>query len=183
MSKILVTGVCESPMCTIRGSWTAAAALFVYMFGFSLAYLSLDAGIGALILFGMVQITMFAGGLVSGERPPARRWIGGAVAAAGLAWLLWPGAGVTLSLPHAGFMVLAGIGWGVYSLIGRGAADPLRATASNFLRAAPFGVALALVLSLDQIAGASARGVGLAVLSGTRFSRRLPGSPGATSAR
>ncbi|WP_050928259.1 DMT family transporter [Aestuariivita boseongensis] len=147
------------------GDWRAAAALFVYIFGFSFAYIALDAGLGALILFGMVQITMFAGALWGGERPPVQRWVGAVLAFGGLAWLLWPGAGIAVSILHGAFMVAAGIGWGIYSLIGRGATDPLRATAANFLFAAPFGIALALIL----FAGAGALstwGILLAILSG-----------------
>ena len=148
-----------------NGDWRAAAALFVYIFGFSFAYIALDAGLGALILFGMVQITMFAGALWGGERPPAQRWIGAVLAFAGLAWLLWPGAGIAVSVLHGAFMVAAGIGWGIYSLIGRGATDPLRATAANFLFAAPFGIALALILFAGA-GGLSMRGIILAILSG-----------------
>lgn len=110
--------------------------LLVYFFGFSYAYDALDAGLGALVLFGLVQITMFAGGLIAGDRPPARRWIGAMLALGGLGWLLWPGGAVAVSLPHAAAMALAGIGWGVYSLIGRGARDALQDTAANFVIAA-----------------------------------------------
>lgn len=149
-----------------HGSWRAAAALFTYIFGFSFAYLTLDAGIGALILFGMVQITMFVGGLQGGERPPLQRWLGALAAFAGLIWLLWPGGSLQLSLLHAGFMVAAGVGWGIYSLLGRGASDPLRATAANFALAAPFACALALTFAGDQLGATSARGVVLAVVSG-----------------
>lgn len=143
-----------------------ATALFVYIFGFSFAYIALDAGLGALILFGMVQITMFAGALFGGERPPAQRWFGALLAFGGLAWLLWPGAGVDVSPLHAAFMTCAGIGWGIYSLLGRGVSDPLRATAGNFLFAAPFGIALALWMSFDTLGEISVRGYALAILSG-----------------
>ena len=146
--------------------WRAAGALFLYIFGFSFAYLSLDAGVGALILFGMVQMTMFAGGLRAGEQPPARRWVGAGTAFGGLVWLMWPGGGAVVSPVHAGFMIAAGIGWGLYSLIGRGASDPLAATAANFVLATPLGLALA-VPSLVFFGGAlSAWGVVLACLSG-----------------
>ena len=65
-------------------------------------------------------------------------------------------------------MAAAGVAWGAYSIIGRRAADPLAATAGNFLRAVPMALALAL-------AAASARpppGLGLvyAVLSGAAAS-------------
>lgn len=139
-------------------------ALAVYMLGFSFAYLSLDAGIGALILFGAVQITMFAGAVTAGEPVPRRRWLGAGVAFAGLIWLLWPaGAGAPPPI-GAALMAAAGIGWGLYSLNGRGAADPQAETAANFLLAAP--VAVLLWLLVPDAEGPRITGVGLAVLSG-----------------
>ncbi|WP_375257712.1 DMT family transporter [Citreimonas sp.] len=147
------------------GRVPGVAGLFVYIFGFSFAYQALDAGLGALILFGCVQITMFAGALVQGERPPALRWAGAAVALCGLAWLLWPGAGVSVSLPHAFAMVAAGAGWGVYSLAGRASTDPLAATMANFLLAAPAGLVLAGALP-GAFEPATPLGLGLAVVSG-----------------
>lgn len=145
--------------------WAATAALLVYIFGFSWAYLSLDAGLGALVLFGVVQMTMFAGALAENETVPKGRWIGAIVAFAGLAWLLWPSgnvAHVTLSAPHTGAMILAGVGWGVYSLIGRREADPLVATASNFLLAAGVflvigGAAMFVSGGLSDMSGAVGR--------------------------
>lgn len=146
---------------------TGVVALLLYIYGFSLAYEALDAGLGALILFGTVQITMFAGGLVQGEAMPARRWIGAALALAGLAWLLWPAGGAQASLLHGAFMAAAGLGWGLYSLAGRKAEDALQATAANFLFAAPLGLALGLALPIGPAAMAMAwPGVALAVLSG-----------------
>lgn len=115
-------------------------SLLVYMYGFSLAYTALDAGLGALILFGMVQITMFAAALLTREALPALRWIGAGLALAGLAWLMWPGAGTAVSPWHGALMALAGIGWGVYSLAGRKSKDALQATAANFTLAAPVGL-------------------------------------------
>lgn len=136
--------------------------LLVYLFGFSFAYLSLEAGTGALILFGAVQVTMFAGALRSGEAIPTLRWAGAALAMAGLFVLAAPGREAVPFGPLA-LMALAGAGWGVYSLAGRRARDPLRATALNFLLATPLGL---LVLWQAGIEGTDWRGVGLAVLSG-----------------
>lgn len=145
------------------GSWLAAAMLFAYVACFSVAYRSLAAGAGALILFGAVQLTMFAAGLRQGERFAARAWLGLGVAVAGLAFLLLPGASAP---PAQGalLMALAGVAWGVYSLRGRGVADPLAATAANFLRAAPLGI----LLCLPFLAGlhATVEGVLLALASG-----------------
>ena len=129
------------------------AALLLYIFGFSLAYRGLDAGAGALILFGMVQITMFGGALAAGERVPLNRWAGAALAFFGLTWLLWPGAEQTMPALAALAMAAGGIGWGIYSLAGRHEADPLQGTAMNFLLAAPLGLLLILV-GLALVTGA-----------------------------
>lgn len=147
------------------GRLAGVAGLTVYLFGFSLAYVALDAGAGALILFGAVQITMFAGALVSGDAVPRLRWAGAGLAFAGLAMLLWPGIGAPLSLPHAGLMAMAGVGWGLYSLAGRRAADPLAGTAANFVLSVPLGLAAGLTFGMMP-AGTTGLGVGLAVVSG-----------------
>lgn len=147
-------------------SWPAAA-LLVYAIGFSLAYVAMDAGAGALILFAGVQVTMFAGGLVAGERVPPRRWAGAGMALAGLAWLLWPGPAAAVPLWAAGSMLVAAVAWGLFSLGGRGSRDPLRGTAAVFLWAAPVAIAAALLL---PGAGVTARGATLAVISGALFS-------------
>lgn len=144
------------------GRATGALSLLTYMVGFSFAYVALNAGVGALILFGGVQVTMFAGAVLGGERPALARWIGAGVAFGGLVWLLWPGAvGAPPFLP-ALLMTVAALGWGVYSLHGRGAADPLAETGANFLCAAPLALAVWVILP-DVM---SARGAVLAVISG-----------------
>lgn len=140
-------------------------SLLVYLFGFSLAYLALPSGVGALLLFGMVQITMFAGALMRGDAIPAPRWIGTAVAFAGLCWMLWPQPDVETPFVAMGFMLLAGVGWGIYSLVGQGAVDAMQSTAMNFLLAVPVGL-LALVLLPVNWSGITPYGTGLAILSG-----------------
>lgn len=146
------------------GRVVGTLSLLVYLFGFSFAYLALDAGAGALILFGMVQVTMFAGALVAREHVPARRWIGSAVAFLGLVYLLSPGSGVGETPVAAGLMAAAGIGWGLYSLSGRGTQDPLAATAWNFILAVP--VALVALAAFAGARVVTAPGLLLAVLSG-----------------
>jgi drug/metabolite transporter (DMT)-like permease len=145
------------------GSWSSAAALFAYAAAFSFAYLRIGAGVGALLLFGAVQATMLAWALRRGERLRGREWAGLVAAVAGLVALVRPG----LSAPDpagAALMIAAGIGWGVYSLRGRGARRPLAATASNFARAVP--LALALSLAAMGSMHVSPRGALLAVASG-----------------
>ncbi len=147
----------------LQGRLPGVLGLSTYLLGFSLAYQSLDAGAGALILFGFVQLTMFAGALLHRESVPATRWLGAAIAFGGLALILWPGAKAVTSLPHAGLMVAAGIGWGIYSLAGRGQLDALAATAANFLGAAPLIAGLWLLMGTHT---AHPLGIALATLSG-----------------
>jgi drug/metabolite transporter (DMT)-like permease len=148
---------------TAPADWRAAAMLFAYVAAFSFAYLTLPAGTGALILFGAVQLTMFAVGLARGERFAPRGWAGLALALAGFIVLVLPGVAAP---PPVGstLMAVAGAAWGAYSLRGRGVPDPLAATASNFLRAMP----LALLLGLAFIgrAHADVDGILLAIASG-----------------
>lgn len=147
----------------LHGSVTGVCGLLVYLFGFSLAYGRLDAGTGALLLFGTVQVVMFAAAWRAGEALPARRGAGAALALAGLAMLLAPaGQGGALAF---GAMVAAGAGWGAYSLAGRKAGDALAATAGNFVFALPVGVLVAWAAGAD-LGAASAGGLALAVLSG-----------------
>lgn len=141
--------------------------LSTYLIGFSLAYLAMDAGLGALILFGGVQVTMFAGALVLGERPPARRWFGAGLALVGLVWLVWPGAGATAPLWAVGAMAAAALGWGIYSLIGRGSADPLGDTGAAFVWATVLGFVAVLVhTGGSMVNDATWAGMALAAISG-----------------
>lgn len=145
------------------GDWRSAAVLFVYMAFFSFAYLSLSAGTGALILFGAVQLTMFAAGLRHGEQFPLLSWIGFTLAVVGLVLLVLPG----ISAPDpmgAVLMAVAGVAWGYYSLIGRRVTDPLEATASNFIYSVPLVIALSVVF-LGQFK-ADGRGLAFAAASG-----------------
>lgn len=128
----------------IAGNWLSALALFVYGAGFSFAYTNLSAGTGALLLFGAVQTTMIGYGLWRGERLSNTQWLGLALALAGLIGLMLPGLAAPPLLASI-LMLAAGIAWGAYSLRGKGASDPILVTTGNFLRAAPFAVALSLI--------------------------------------
>lgn len=143
--------------------WRHAAMLFAYMVFFSFAYLSLSAGTGALILFGAVQLTMFVGALRNREYVPLLSWAGLAMAVFGLVYLVSPG----LTAPDplgALLMTIAGIAWGFYSLLGRGVADPLEATAKSFMYAVP--PALIVSLLFIESLHISASGLMLALASG-----------------
>jgi len=157
----------------VGGTWLSALALFAYAAAFSFAYVSLPAGTGALLLFGAVQATMIGYGLWRGERLAPLQVAGLALASTGLVGLVLPG--VSAPPLHGSILMIgAGIAWGVYSLRGKGAGDPLRATAGNFVRALPFacalGIAALAMFSIDRggiacaiASGALTSGVGYAI--------------------
>ncbi|HSO83666.1 DMT family transporter [Thiocapsa sp.] len=145
------------------GNWPSAFALFGYAALFSFAYLSLTAATGALLLFGAVQVTMIALGLRGGERLDGIQIVGVALAFGGLVGLLMPG----LSAPPlvgALMMIGAGMAWGVYSVRGKGAGDPIRVTAGNFLLTVPITALLSLLMITEV--SPDAVGIGYAVASG-----------------
>jgi drug/metabolite transporter (DMT)-like permease len=163
----LVVSVSGEKLSTLKGhgSWRAAAALFGYAAAFSFAYLSLDAGTGALILFAAVQITMIGVGMLRGERPLPSEWIGLVMALGGLAYLVSPG----LAAPPfvgAALMAVSGMAWGFYSLAAKGARSPVAATASNFTRAAPMAIAVLVGVWMIDQPRASWLGLELAIISG-----------------
>ena len=145
------------------GNWISALALFAYAAAFSFAYNTLSAGTGALLLFGAVQATMILWGFGKGERLDPIQIAGLVVAVAGLVLLVLPG----LSAPPligSILMLSAGVAWGVYSLRGKTAGDPIAATSGNFLRAVPFAALVSVIMlpkmHLDSL------GVIYAVISG-----------------
>ena len=146
-----------------KGSWSGAVALFVYALGFSYAYVSLETGTGALILFGVVQFTIIAIELSRGKRFSAIESLGAVIAFSGFVYLVLP----TLSTPSfvgAIQMAAAGMAWGVYTLIGKGSTRPLKDTTYNFVRAVPMALVwFAFALPEWRL---SLSGVGFAVLSG-----------------
>lgn len=158
---------------TRAGSMRSALILFSYAVTFSFAYVGLEAGTGALLLFGAAQATMIGYGLWSGERMSPMQLAGFAAAFSGLVFLVTPGS-TAPSSTHAGLMLLSGIAWGAYSLQGRGKGDSIRVNAGSFIRALPLAAllgALSLpVMSLDPLgtwyaalSGALTSGVGYVV--------------------
>jgi len=151
----------------MKGSGVAGPlALFAYAAPFSFAYLRIGAAVGALILFGVVQLTMIGYGIARGERPTATMWLGLVLAAAGLALLTVPS--VTRPDPLGVLlMAVAGVAWAVYTLVGRGTSNPLAANARSFLWSAPLAIALVVYVMLSRRdAPPSGQGIALALVSG-----------------
>jgi drug/metabolite transporter (DMT)-like permease len=170
----LVSGAAVlSPLAAIRtggwtagGNWASAVALAVYAVAFSYAYVSLDAGVGALLLFGAVQATMIVAAVSGGESTSRREWAGLAAALTGLLYLVLPG----LSAPPlfgAALMLAAGAAWGAYTLLGRRGAAPVLATAGNFARSSPLVLAVSAGVALGGgTPRATPVGIALALASG-----------------
>ena len=149
----------------IGGSWRSGFALFCYALLFSLAYVSLTTGTGALLLFGSVQVTMIGVASARGQTPTRAQWVGLFIAVAGLVYLLLPGI-TSPDVTGAVLMCGAGVSWGYYSIQGRGAPAPASMTAGNFLRAIPpCAIAIATYLSFTQ-AQMQLEGILLALASG-----------------
>jgi drug/metabolite transporter (DMT)-like permease len=151
-------------------SLPSAIALLGYLIFFSFAYARLDAGSGALILIGAVQITMFGSAFLEGEQFLFSQWVGLGLALCGFVYLVLPG----VSAPDpfgAVLMALSGISWGCFSVLGRNQGDPIEANAANLLVCLlpavivnllignPFGAALSGLL-LAALSGAVATGFG-----------------------
>lgn len=122
-----------SPIITDKGSWLSSISLVVYALCFSLAYVDLDTGTGALILFAAVQLTMIGWGIYQKERLSLVQWLALACALLGFVYLMLPSV-VVPSLMGALTMALSGIAWGIYSIRGKACVSPLTATGFNFVR-------------------------------------------------
>ncbi|MFL6373415.1 MAG: DMT family transporter [Pyrinomonadaceae bacterium] len=156
-----------------KGSWLSALWLAAYAICFSLAYLGVTAGTGALILFGSVQLTMLAVSIARGERPPLIEWLGILVAVTGLVYLVLPGLAAP-PLNSSILMAIAGASWGLYTLRGKKSTDPLGDTTGNFLRTLVIVPVLAIIFwsslhltpqgtLLAILSGAIASGIGYSV--------------------
>lgn len=144
-------------------SWGPALSLSAYMVLFAFAYVQLQTGPGALLLFGAVQATMIAIAVWRGERGSALQWVGWGLVASGFLALLLPGA-TAPELPPALLMIGAGVAWGFYTLAGQGQDDSLGMTGLHFQRAL-LPVGLLFVAALPSLV-LSASGVGLVIVSG-----------------
>ena len=147
----------------LGGSWRGAAALFGYALAFSIAYLMIGAGTGALVLFATVQMSMLAWAIIKGDRPGGLEALGIAVAFGGLVYLVSPGL-VAPSPLGAALMIGAGLCWASYTLTGRGSRSPLIDTQGNFIRCLPIGLVLVVVGVATH--APSSRGLAYAIASG-----------------
>ncbi|MGR3898051.1 EamA family transporter [Psychrobacter sp. 1176_08] len=129
-----------------KGSWLSSFTLVIYALCFSIAYVELDTGTGALILFSAVQLTMIGWGIYKKEQLSVLQWTAFIVAVAGFIYLMLPSAAIPSPLA-AILMTISGIAWGIYSIRGKTCVSPLRATGFNFIRSL-IAVPILLLVSL-----------------------------------
>ena len=142
----------------------SSLALVGYLVGFSFAYLTINTGVGALILFGGSMIVMFTGALLLKEDISILRFIGVFLSLIGLYILTDPRFGDN-SLFGIILMFLAAFSWGIYSILGHGQNNPLSNTAINFVLALLLIIPIALFIP-DQT-NTSPYGILLAIISGS----------------
>ena len=147
-----------------KGSWLSSASLVIYALCFSIAYIEVDTGTGALILFSAVQLTMIGWGIYTKEQLSALQWLAFIIAVAGFVYLMLPSAALP-SLSAAVLMAISGVAWGVYSIRGKSCVSPLRATGFNFIRSL-VAVPILLLVAMSSFVEISMQGILLACASG-----------------
>ena len=144
-----------------------AAALSLYLIGFSYAFTNLETGIGVLIQFGVVQLVMFASSFLSDQKVPKNKTIGAIIAFTGLIYLLWPSGDFTLNFESSVLMAIAGMAWGIYSVLGKKAESAIAATTASFLISTPICLIFVLLLPNNPDLSWSNKGALLAIASGS----------------
>ena len=153
--------------------WRGSVFLFIYAITFSYAYISLDAAIGALILFGIVQICIIAIAIFRGKRLSFYEWLGCLLAVVGLLVLTLPHviavakeSSQQLSVIAILLMVVAGVAWGLFTVNGAGSKDSMFDTATCFVLSLPLIFLVSIIVLVKQDITYSAYGIMLAMLSG-----------------
>ena len=148
----------------LKTNWLNSFFLFLYAITFSYSYVDMEAGIGTLILFAVVQLTMIVFAIIKKEHLTAKKAFGIAIAFSGLVYLLFPSEEFSLSLFHTFLMFLSGIAWAFYTILGKTSKNALNDTTENFLKTIVF-LLIFFVLFVDSI-NITAYGIFLAFISG-----------------
>ena len=149
----------------VKIEWNIKNSIFltVYILAFSYAYIKIDAGVGALLLFGTVQLSMIFYGIFHGEKLTLKRGLGVGIALVGIIILLLPGAS-TPSLFYSLIMGISGLAWAAYSISGKTMNNPLSSTLANFLLAVPIVLIASSLFQQDTVM--TNKGILLAIISG-----------------
>ncbi|MDD2896026.1 MAG: DMT family transporter [Aliarcobacter sp.] len=151
---------------SIKKNWLSSLMLFLYAICFSYSFLNIEAGVGTLLLFAVVQLVMVIFSLFHKEKINFQKIVGILLALFGLIYLLYPKESFELSLFHAFLMIIAGISWAVYTVLGKKSSDSLYNTTDNFAKALIFVVIFYLLFSPEN-SFTSEKGILLAFISGS----------------
>jgi len=119
----------------LKSNYLAPFMLFLYAITFSFSYQNMQAGVGTLILFAVVQLTMIFMAFRHKESLTLRKIVGICLAFGGLFYLLYPKNDFSLSLFHTFLMVISGIAWAFYTLLGKKSTNAFYSTKDNFFKA------------------------------------------------
>ena len=151
---------------SIKTNWLSSLMLFSYAICFSYSFLNIEAGVGTLLLFAVVQLVMVIFSLFHKEKINLQKITGIFLAMSGLIYLLYPKQSFELSLFHAFLMIIAGVSWAVYTVLGKKSSDSLYNTTDNFAKAIVF-VVIVYILFSPENSFVSEKGIFLAFISGS----------------
>ena len=134
----------------MKKNWLSSFMLFLYAICFSYSYVNMFAGIGTLILFAVVQLSMILIAIFYKESFSINKILGIIVAFAGLVYLLYPKEDFSISFFHAFLMIISGIAWAIYTVIGKSSTNALFNTTDNFFKASIF-VVLFTIFFIDSL--------------------------------
>ena len=147
-------------------NWLSSFMLFSYAICFSYSFMNIDAGMGTLLLFTVVQIVMVLFSLFQKEKITVQKFFGVILALFGLAYLLYPKDSFEISLFHAFLMIIAGVSWAIYTILGKKSSDSLYNTMDNFVKSLIF-IVIFYILFLPENMFITNKGLLLAFISGS----------------
>lgn len=127
-----------------RNNYISGFMFFLYAICFSYSYINMAAGIGTLILFAVVQLTMIILALFLNEKLTLKKFIGITIAFGGLVYLLYPKDDFTISYFHAFLMFLSAIGWAIFSVLGKKSNNATLNATDSFVKAFIFTIFFAI---------------------------------------
>lgn len=149
-----------------KTNWLSSFMLFSYAICFSYSFINIDAGMGTLLLFTVVQIVMVLFSLFQKEKITVQKFFGVILALFGLAYLLYPKDSFEISLFHAFLMIIAGVSWAIYTILGKKSSDSLYNTMDNFVKSLIF-IVIFYILFLPENIFITNKGLLLAFISGS----------------
>ncbi|MBP9490452.1 MAG: DMT family transporter [Aliarcobacter sp.] len=133
----------------MKKNWLSSFMLFLYAICFSYSYINMFAGIGTLILFAVVQLSMILIAIFYKEKLTVNKIVGISLAFVGLIYLLYPKEDFSISFFHTFLMIISGIAWAIYSVIGKSSTNALINTTDNFFKAFIF-VVIFMIFFIDS---------------------------------